>query len=220
MVKHYCFIDIDYNILKRYLFHLAPYLKQSALFPSNFIQIKSEPTENGYLSEINTSLRGFFIKYLFKRYFITVTKAMSEELEVLDWPLSSIFKEKKIAKKERALAGILRDRTGNTGSRIARLSARTICELTNAGGKRSLKSFRWLHARTTSRSIADASARCVQTRRRKHPSKISKLISLYPGVYHKYNKSFALAIISWKKPRHKTLTCSSGFILSNLFLSW
>ena len=32
--------------------------------------------------------------YLYKRYFITVSKAMSEELEVLDLPLSSIFKEK------------------------------------------------------------------------------------------------------------------------------
>ena len=46
------------NILKRYLFHLAPYLKQSILFPGNFIQIESEPTENGFLLEINTSLRG------------------------------------------------------------------------------------------------------------------------------------------------------------------
>ena len=38
-----------YNILERSLFHLAPYLKQSTLFPGNFIQIESEPTENGFL---------------------------------------------------------------------------------------------------------------------------------------------------------------------------
>ena len=182
----------------------APYLKQSALFPGNFIQIESEPTENGYLSEVNTSLRGYLNclnKYLFKRCFITVSKAMSEELEVLDLTLSSIFIEK-IAKKERTLAGIRRDRTGNTGSKIARLSAWTICELTNADGKRSLKSFRWLHAQTTGTRTADASARYAQTRRRKQLSKISKLISFCPGVYHKYNKSLALAFISWKKPRH------------------
>ena len=34
--------------LRRYLFHLAPYLKQSTLFPGNFVQIESEPTENGF----------------------------------------------------------------------------------------------------------------------------------------------------------------------------
>ena len=40
--------NVLYIILKRYLFHLAPYLKQSTLFSSNFIQIESEPTENGF----------------------------------------------------------------------------------------------------------------------------------------------------------------------------
>ena len=48
---------------------------------------------------------------------------MSEKLEVLDLPLSSIFKEKKKAEKERAPAGIRQDQTGTTGSRIARLSS-------------------------------------------------------------------------------------------------
>ena len=62
-------------------------------------------------------------------------------------------------------------------------------------------------------------ALATHRREEKHPSKISKLISLRPGVYHKYNKSLALAFISWKKPRHKTLTCGSGFILPQLFLS-
>ena len=46
------------SILKRYLFHLGPYLKQSTLSPGNFLQIESELTENGFLLEINTSLRG------------------------------------------------------------------------------------------------------------------------------------------------------------------
>ena len=102
--------------LKRYLFHLAPYLKQSTLFPGNFIQIESEPTQNGFFSEINTSLRGIYWintslrgillnEYLFKRYFITASKAMSEELEVLDLQLSSMFffqkKKSKLRKKER-----------------------------------------------------------------------------------------------------------------------
>ena len=48
-------------------------------------------------------------KYLFKRYFITASKAMSEELEVLELPLSSTFKDKiKLRKKEHkpAFAGI------------------------------------------------------------------------------------------------------------------
>ena len=53
--------------LKRYLFHLAPYLKQYALFPGHFIQIESEPTEICFLLN----------KYLFKRYFITASKASS-----------------------------------------------------------------------------------------------------------------------------------------------
>ena len=87
--------NTHYNILKRYLFHLAPYLKQSTLFPGNFIQIESEPTENG-LSEINTSLKGILLN---KWYFITASKTMSEELEVLELTLSSI--QKKLAKKER-----------------------------------------------------------------------------------------------------------------------
>ena len=66
----------DYNILKRYSFHLAPYLRLSTLFPGNFTQIESGPTENGDLSEINTSLRGILLnKYLLKRYFITASKA-------------------------------------------------------------------------------------------------------------------------------------------------
>ena len=60
------------NILKRYLFHLAPYLRLLTLFPSNFTQKESEPTENGDLSEINTSL--------IKRYFITASKATSMSL--------------------------------------------------------------------------------------------------------------------------------------------
>ena len=67
-----------YKILKRYLFHLAPYLRLSTLFPGKFTQTESEPTENGVLSEINTSLRGILLNnYLFKRYFITASKAMS-----------------------------------------------------------------------------------------------------------------------------------------------
>ena len=53
----------------------------------------------------------------------------------------------------------------------------------------------------------------------KHPSKISKLISLCPGVYHESNKSLALAFIRWKKPRHKTLACGSGFTHSGGTLS-
>ena len=76
-------LNLSWN--KRYLSHLAPYLKQSTLFPGNFIQMESEPTENGFSSEINTSLRDILLnKYLFKRYFITASKAMSEEVEVLD----------------------------------------------------------------------------------------------------------------------------------------
>ena len=39
--------------VKRYLFHVAPYL--TIIIPGNFTQIESEPTENGDLSEINTS---------------------------------------------------------------------------------------------------------------------------------------------------------------------
>ena len=67
---------------------MAPYLKQSTLFPGNFVQIESELTENGVLSEINTPLRGILsIKYLIKRYFITADFAL-EDLEVLDFPLS------------------------------------------------------------------------------------------------------------------------------------
>ena len=48
-------------ILKRYLFYSAPYLKQSTLFLGNFIQIASESTENGFLLEINASLRGILL---------------------------------------------------------------------------------------------------------------------------------------------------------------
>ena len=50
-----------------------------------------------------------------------------------------------------------------------------------------------------------------------HPSQISKLISLCPGVYHKYNKSLALAFICWKSlgikpsPAARVLYCLSFF---------
>ena len=89
-----------YNILKRYLFHLRHTWSSSLFFPGNFVQIESEPTENGFLLEKKkTSLIKSYVyfidyKYLFKRYFITASKAKSEELEVVDLPLSSIFKEK------------------------------------------------------------------------------------------------------------------------------
>ena len=160
----------ELHILKRYLFHLAPYLKQSTLFPGNFVQIESEPTENGDLSEINTSLRGnLSSKYLLKRYFITTDFAL-EDLDVLNFPLSSILKKTKFAEKERV--GIRRDRTGTTGLRIPWLTTWTICELTNAGGKRSLKSLR-SHARTTGTSTAVPSACYTHRREEKHLSKIS-----------------------------------------------
>ena len=70
-----------------------------------------------------------------------------------------------------------------------RLSAWTICKLMNAGGKRSLKSYPWLHARTTGTSTAVASARNAQARRKTSEQNI-KHMSLCAGVYHKYkNKS-------------------------------
>ena len=45
-----------HNKLKRKLLHLAPHWQQSSLFPGNFVQLASEPIENGDLSEIETSL--------------------------------------------------------------------------------------------------------------------------------------------------------------------
>ena len=64
------------------LFFLYP-----RVFGINFIQIESEPTENGYFIRNKWSI--LLNKYLFRRYFITASKAMSEEFEVLDITLSS-----------------------------------------------------------------------------------------------------------------------------------
>ena len=74
------------------------------------------------------------------------------------------FLKIKFAKRERA--GICRRQTWTPGSRITRLTAWTICKLTNAGGKRLLKPFRWLHVWTTGISTVVANARYVQMRRK------------------------------------------------------
>ena len=163
-----------YNILKRYLFHLALYLKQSTLFPGKFIQIESEPTENDVLSEISTTLRGILsnINTSLRGNLSNINTSLRGNLSLLQ-RLSSrnltclclqFLKKKKLAKRERA--NICRDRTGTTGLRIPRLTAWTTCELTNAGRKRSLKSFQWPHAWTTGTRTAVASTRYADMRRK------------------------------------------------------
>ena len=113
---------------------------------------------------------------------------MSEELEVLNLPLSSIFNEKKskLRKKERAPAGIRRDQTGTTGSRIVRLSAWTICELTKCRWKKIAQVISVI-ACTVYRYKDRSGKRSLRTdkKKEKHPSKVS----FCPEVYHKYNPS-------------------------------
>ena len=103
---------------------------------------------------------------------------MSEELEVLDLPLSSIFKEKRVSyKKERALAGFAGIEPGPLAQEslgyLPEPSASWRMQVEKDRSR--LKSFRWLHARITGTRTTVASARCAQARRKKkHPSKMNK----------------------------------------------
>ena len=168
-----------------------------------------------HTDQIRANRKRFFItnKYLLiiiiiviiKRYFITASKALSEELEVLGtWSPRNLKSSTCLCLQERALAGVRRDQTGTTGSRIAELSAWIICVWRMQVEKvaQGISVIACTDDRHNDRSCKHS----LRTHeKKKHPRKISKLIILYPGVYHKYNRGENVSLGIYRCPDNRLL---------------